>query len=334
LTQPNRGTNDAKDSDANPTNGEAFTTLRADESDFTIDAGYTNKTYTPPPPPPAGNCLSVGNMVFYDANDNGRRDMNEMGIAEAHVYLYRDSDGNNRPDGAAIAHIMTAQDGTYLFTNLTEGKYIVGVKTPSGYAHSTMVYSNPNDDVDNDNNGARTTAEGVVVSNFITLTPGGEPINDGSDNSSNMTLDFGFKMVGTPCPNHCDCQNNCHHTGCGHSNCGSIARTASPGSSITEARTTPQEITAANVSKAGLSVYPNPTISTFTVRMNVEEDAVATVRIIDIAGKVIANRKMNVKAGENQIIFRDLENAQAGTYNLEMVIKEKVMSQKIMLMNK
>jgi hypothetical protein len=326
----NRGENDGKDSD--PVNGVAFTTIKANQSDFTIDAGYTNKTYTPPPPPFAGNCLSLGNMVFYDANDNGMKDRNEMGIAEAHVYLYKDNDGNNTPDSAAIAHIMTAQDGTYLFTNLADGKYIVGVQNPSGYLHSTPVFSNPNTDIDNDNNGVRTITGNIVISNFITLTAGGEPINDGSDNSSNTTLDFGFKMVSTPCTDHCDCHNNCTHTGCGHSNCGSIARVGNPGRLLEESRTAPEAT--ASLAKNAISVYPNPTLNVFTLLFNSEDEGIATVRIIDIAGKVVSSKKINVRSGDNRIVFRDLENAQAGTYNLEMVLNEKVKTQKIMLLNK
>jgi hypothetical protein len=308
----NRGENDAKDSD--PVNGVVFVTIAADQSDFTIDAGFTNKTYTPPPPPPAGNCLSLGNMVFYDANDNGKKDRNEMGMADVHVYLYRDSNGDNNPDGAAIAHIMTADDGTYLFTNLTDGKYIVGVRNPTGYKHSTNVYD-PNNDVDNDNNGDRTITGGIVISRHITLTAGGEPINDGSDNSSNLTLDFGFKMTGTPCTNHCDCHNDCHHYDCGHNNCGLISKTAAPGKTgdtktTTTTTTTPEAakpspaaVTTGSTIKTGISLYPNPTVNVFTLRFFSEEDAVSTVRIVDFAGKLVATKKINVRAGENQNSF-------------------------------
>jgi hypothetical protein len=214
----NKGTDDAKDSD--PVNGGPVTvTVTVDKSDFTIDAGFTD--FTPPPPPATCPNLSVGNMVFIDLNGNGTKEMYEPGIGGLTVKLYADADGDNVADGAAISTLMTAEDGTYYFGNLAAGKYIVGVTTGSTYAQSANGNTNPDNDKDNDNNGIK-TVNGEVLSNAITLSAASEPINDGSDNNSNLTLDVGLKIVAVtpPCTTHCDCKNDCTHTGCGHSNCG------------------------------------------------------------------------------------------------------------------
>ncbi|MDB5250601.1 MAG: hypothetical protein JWQ40_4995 [Segetibacter sp.] len=210
----NRGGDDTKDSD--PVSGApVIVTLVANQSDFTIDAGYTNAT---PPQAPCPN-LSLGNMVFQDINGNGTKEAFEPGIGGLTVKLYSDNDGNNVADGAATSTLLTAADGTYFFGNLSAGKYIVGVATGDSLTQGTNGSVTPDDNKDNDNNGVR-TANGEVQSNYITLSAGDEPVNDGSDNNSNFTLDFGLKIKAAPCTNHCDCKNDCTHTGCGHSNCG------------------------------------------------------------------------------------------------------------------
>ena len=214
-----QGPDRAKDS--NPINGTASTTIAANQSDFTIDAGFTSVRPTPSTCPN----LSLGNMVFNDINCDGIKQSKEPGIGGVTVKLYTDNDGNNVADGAAISTIMTAQDGTYYFGNLSAGKYIVGVTAGNGYVQDTKGDATPNDNIDNDNNGIK-TVNGEVFSNFITLSPGDEPVNDGSDNNSNMTLDFGLKMGSTtppPCTNHCQCHNDCDHNddhpNCGHNKC-------------------------------------------------------------------------------------------------------------------
>jgi hypothetical protein len=219
-----QGPDRAKDS--NPINGTTSTTLAANQSDFTIDAGFTNNASLPPSTCPN---LSVGNMVFNDLNGDGKKQPAEPGIGGLTVNLYADSDGNNVADDAPISTLVTAEDGTYYFGNLGAGKYIVGVAIDKNYALGANADLTPDDNKDNDNNGAR-MINGEVQSNYITLSPGDEPINDGSDNNSNLTLDFGLKIV---CDNHCNCHNDCNHTGCGHPNCGQRSDKDCPGATTT-----------------------------------------------------------------------------------------------------
>jgi protocatechuate 3,4-dioxygenase beta subunit len=155
--------------------------------------------------------LSLGNQVFFDANNNGKRDNGETGIAGVTVRLFRDSDANGVPDGAALATQKTTGTGHYLFTGLGEGNFVVEVDTPAGgYRSSTgknaslsgpfetapNVNSTP---VDDDDNG--TIVSGVVRSSTVTvlvgLMPVGEQATPGftdpaTDANGNLTVDFGF----------------------------------------------------------------------------------------------------------------------------------------------
>lgn len=165
---------------------------------FTVDFG----AYRP---------LSLGNQVFFDANNNGKRDSGETGIDGVTVRLFRDTDANGVPDGPALASQKTTSSGAYLFTGMGEGNFVVEVDTPAGgyrsstgsnaslngpYETAPNVNSTP---VDDDDNG--TIVSGVVRSSTVTLLvgamPTGEPATPGftdpaADANSNLTVDFGF----------------------------------------------------------------------------------------------------------------------------------------------
>jgi hypothetical protein len=156
----------------------------------TIDAGYIQS-------------ISLGNLVWIDANRNGVLDNMETGMDGAIVTLYTDNNNDGQPDGAAIASTTTNANGLYVFNNLFPGNYIVGVNPPIPSSGNAFVSSttgqelNPNLNVDNNDNGITTTS-GITFSGTVTLLGGTEPTgespNNGSspDASSNLTVDFGF----------------------------------------------------------------------------------------------------------------------------------------------
>ncbi|MBK7764288.1 MAG: hypothetical protein IPI46_13245 [Bacteroidetes bacterium] len=156
----------------------------------TIDAGYVLT-------------LSLGNSVWNDLNKNGVKDGAEPGLSGASVKLYNDVNNDGVPDGAAIATTTTNASGLYIFNELLPGNYLVGVTPPAPGSGNNFVSSvtgqevNPNLDVDNNDNGI-ITAGGETLSGTITLLGGTEPTgetpNNGiaADNSSNLTIDFGF----------------------------------------------------------------------------------------------------------------------------------------------
>ena len=143
--------------------------------------------------------VNVGNTVYYDKNNNGVKDATDNGIFGATVNLYKDDNNDNVADGAALTTITTTTTGVYNFGNLYPGNYIVGVNIPSGYAVVTTNGGDPDNNIDNDNNGTNTSVVGEVRSSTVTLTAGGEPLTgvDGDDVNGNGTVDFGFKGTGS-----------------------------------------------------------------------------------------------------------------------------------------
>ena len=115
----NQGGDDTKDSD--PVGGTVSNvTVLAGVANTTIDAGFQT------------NILCIGDLVWNDLNNNGLFDIGEPGVPGLTVKLYRDANGDNVPDGPAIATQLTDQNGNYLFVNLLPGNYIVGVTLPTG----------------------------------------------------------------------------------------------------------------------------------------------------------------------------------------------------------
>jgi uncharacterized repeat protein (TIGR01451 family) len=173
-------------------------------SNLTVDFGFNQ---------PATNTLSLGNRVWIDSDNSGDQNGSEVGVANVRMSLYRDDNNDQIPDGAAIATTTTNGSGYYLFTNLAEGRYIVGVDA-SNFAPGSALFgalsstgpaqeANPDDDGDLNDNGIDNPnpINGGILSRTMTLSIGGEPGNEpdstsGSggapDLNSNLTMDFGF----------------------------------------------------------------------------------------------------------------------------------------------
>jgi protocatechuate 3,4-dioxygenase beta subunit len=113
------------DSDPNPANGlTASVTLVGNTHITDLDAGIN-----------IGNTKiglgSLGDLVWYDLNNNGLQDANELGVQEVTVTLY-ESDGTT-----VISTTTTNALGYYIFTSLEAGSYVVGFSNlPSGFVIS------------------------------------------------------------------------------------------------------------------------------------------------------------------------------------------------------
>ena len=131
----------------------------------------------------------LGNLVWFDINDDGMADANEPGIDGVVVQLFED--GQTDP----IAQTTTADDGSYVFDGLLCGSYVVGI--PGGQSGWTVNGSeidvaqvapasinNPdaNDDGDNDNNGVE--SGDVVLSGAVEIGDCGDD-GDFSNSASN-----------------------------------------------------------------------------------------------------------------------------------------------------
>ena len=158
---------------------------------------------------------SIGNMVWIDDGNgnatyanNGKRDHDESVVPNGVVMELRDASGQN-----LIATTLTT-DGYYLFHHLPAGDYQVCVAASNfnsgallaayGASNGQFEESDPNADVDNNDNGDN-DLQGGLCSGTISLADN-EPLNETStdgaasgqdgqgtdDNKSNLTIDFGI----------------------------------------------------------------------------------------------------------------------------------------------
>lgn len=175
-------------------------------SNLTVDFGFT------------GASMSLGDFIWFDegagANArNGVFDTDELGVpAGVRVSLYRDTDNNGTPDGAAVATTTTSAGGHYLFDGLAPGRYIVGLDAANfasgglllGYGSSPDPSPARADDQNNQDYGIDTSAPYLgngIISRTITLQLNTEPsgetntgpeTNTATDPNNNLTVDFGL----------------------------------------------------------------------------------------------------------------------------------------------
>ena len=152
------------------------------------------------------NPMSVGNLVFNDADNSGTLNGAETGIDGVTVELYNDVNANNAFDSGTdtlVTTTTTAGGGAYTFGNLLPGDYIAlipiaqfGAGQPlENFSTSTGNDPAPDPDAviaDGQDTGALIAGVGVA-SAAITLTSGGEPTTDGdADTNTNFFVDFGM----------------------------------------------------------------------------------------------------------------------------------------------
>jgi hypothetical protein len=176
------------ETDVATTPGEAPNT----QSNLTVDFGFFKTT--------------VGNTLWFDANNDGKIDPTETRINGVVVNLV------DATTGTVIGTATTDVNGQYQISSTTTGGPLpVGVsvkivipagQTPlNGYLPST-----PTSLADNNNHGTL-QSDGAVASPAFTLTPGattgGQTVDNTTGTTANPTLDFGFNAptrAATPTP--------------------------------------------------------------------------------------------------------------------------------------
>jgi len=155
FTEQNQGTDDAVDSDINPTDGKSDTVTIKDNNNTTLDGGiYKSDTPT--------YCL--GDFIWYDDNKNGIQDEGEKGVSGVKVTL--NTGLETTTDG----------DGKYEFCTLDNGEYSITVDTstlPDNYKF-TEQNQGTDDAVDSDINPTDGKSDTVIIqdSNNTTLDGG------------------------------------------------------------------------------------------------------------------------------------------------------------------
>ena len=117
VTRQDSGSDDAKDSDADPTTGQTDDTgfLVSNSHDPSLDMGIVS----------LGE-VTVGDRVWYDTDRNGIQDAGEDGV-ESVVAMLFNADGTAvmDMDGNPVGPQITDSNGNYLFENLPPGDYFV-----------------------------------------------------------------------------------------------------------------------------------------------------------------------------------------------------------------
>jgi VCBS repeat-containing protein len=149
--------------------------------------------------------LTLGDRVFFDADNSGTFNAGDSGIDGVALTLFADTNHSGVLDAGdtQIATTVTSNNGLYSFTGLAPGDYIVRADqsnfAPGGALAGVPVAApgavDPDNNVDHDSNGIPIAGNGVA-SLPITLAYNTEPTNDSTGHGDiNNTLDFGFQTV-------------------------------------------------------------------------------------------------------------------------------------------
>ncbi|CAN5272031.1 hypothetical protein BH10ACI1_BH10ACI1_05620 [soil metagenome] len=145
-------------------------------------------------------------------NNNGILNVGESMIPAVRVQLYNSSNTEITvgPDGIlgtsddTTNGMVTNGSGNYSFCGLPPGQYRLVVTTPGGTS-STPTSINPDDNVDNDDNGFPGTSPfvGKTTSGLVTVTPGStgtlnnKTVTNSTGTTLDPTIDFGFVLPPT-----------------------------------------------------------------------------------------------------------------------------------------
>jgi uncharacterized repeat protein (TIGR01451 family) len=181
-TPLNAGGNSAVDSNAALASGKTTAiTVAYGSNNQTIDAGMYQ-------------LVSLGDRVWLDDDADGLQDAGELGMVAVTVNLLDDT-------LAQINTTTTDATGNYQFTDLEPGDYSVQITPPTwpGYLPSPVQTPDPDNNNISDSNidVSIVTPAGTYQSGAVTLTSQNEPTNDGDNNNTNSSVDFGLVLPGS-----------------------------------------------------------------------------------------------------------------------------------------
>lgn len=133
---------------------------------------------------------SIGNLVWYDKNQDGKQDETELPATDLKVQLYKLVSGTWTSEVSAV----TDKFGKYLFEGLTTGKYKVQFTLPTGGKSffTSFKKTGVDPELDSDANTADNNSSDEI--SMDTSFPSGNVKRD------NMTIDAGIYEGSTPLP--------------------------------------------------------------------------------------------------------------------------------------
>ncbi len=146
--------------------------------------------------------ITLGNLVWNDANNDGLKGGAEAGISSVNVGLYRpgaDSafGGTDANADTLVGTTTTNASGLYSFKVYQPGQYYLRLTPPSNRPLASTAAVNADNGVDNDSNAVQLGSAGNdIISPVFELTAGGEPGSTGST-SLEDTIDFGLRACPT-----------------------------------------------------------------------------------------------------------------------------------------
>ncbi len=141
--------------------------------------------------------LAVGNFIWFDANKNGIQDNGEQPVGGAKLELLN-ADGTPAVDayGIAVAPIITAADGKYLFDNLAPGSYRIRITPPFGFTLTAQTAQGSAAANDSD-----VAADGLTPEFVLSVTsPRAQSgsVQDGTMHIVDVTVDAGLVRTDSP----------------------------------------------------------------------------------------------------------------------------------------
>ena len=79
-----------------------------------------------------------------------------------------------------------------------------------------------------------------------------------------------------------------------------------------------------------MTVFPNPFTSDLRIQITSNKETVATIRINNVSGQQVVNRKVNLQPGENIVVLQNLEALMPGLHLMEIITEDGKITQKIM----
>ncbi len=139
ITTQDVGSDDARDSDANPTDGKTAKVEIKDSNNTTLDMGIRQVFYR------------LGDLFWIDANNDGVYDSGEKTIPDARIELLN-------KDGSVVAATMTDKNGRYHF-DVPAGEYKVRFHIPQTMIEDGYTFDNIQKEGDDTN---KVNGEGIV----------------------------------------------------------------------------------------------------------------------------------------------------------------------------